>query len=228
LGSFGRSRLASATTHQQSLFGRLHAQGVARASWLGRRAACAHANAGRGRWPPCHLGPSPGIAARAVQGLRALASAGGATALMPAAMSCPVQVRFERRCDSYTRFWAPEDDEKIASGAKEDAELKDEDRKRQLSFFEIEQQRLAHLHGHAHKAEESLKPQVLSENVSAGMVARRDKLQVAQLHNPLDNWDHISASKERDCHICLTTHSSLWHLHLDLPTCHSCFVDLHR
>ena len=48
------------------------------------------------------------------------------------------------------------------------------------------------------------------------------------LHNPLDNWDHISASDVRDCHKCLTTNSSLWHLHLDLPTCHSCFVDLHR
>ena len=48
------------------------------------------------------------------------------------------------------------------------------------------------------------------------------------LHNPLDNWDHISASNARDCHKCLATHSSLWHLHLDLPTCHSCYVDLYR
>ena len=161
---------------------------------------------------------------------------------MPAAMSCPAQVPFERRCDSCARWHllpgftvvgAPEDDENIAAGAKADAALaayEDDEGKRQEPprFFEIKQQWLAGLHGDAHKVEESLKPQVLSENVSAGMVARRDKLQVAQLHNPLDNWDHISASKERDCHICLTTHSSLWHLHLDLPTCHSCFVDLHR
>ena len=49
------------------------------------------------------------------------------------------------------------------------------------------------------------------------------------VHNPLDTWDFISASSDRrECHRCLTTHSFQWHEHHYLPTCHSCFVDLHR
>ena len=191
--------LRSAYAAAVSRAGKAHPRlpGVREVGHGGFGLAHAHTNAGCGCWPRRHPGLSPGIAARAGQGPRA--SAGSATALMPAAMSCPAQVPFKRRCDSCARWHllpgftvvgAPKDDEKIAAGAKKDA---------------AHDAALAAHEDHEGKRQE---PLTFSEI---------DKINVARLHNPLDNFDSISASKERDCHICLTTHSSLWHLHLDLP-----------
>jgi hypothetical protein len=51
--------------------------------------------------------------------------------------------------------------------------------------------------------------------------------------NPLDDWGKFSAGSEKECHVCLTTHSRVWHL---LPSqdgltsgtncCNSCFIEM--
>jgi hypothetical protein len=61
---------------------------------------------------------------------------------------------------------------------------------------------------------------------NSAAVLKKDRDQMAC--KLLDNWGHISACDDGECHRCLTTHSSRWHVHLGLATCHSCFVDLHR
>ena len=61
---------------------------------------------------------------------------------------------------------------------------------------------------------------------NSAAVLKKDRDQMAC--KLLDNWGHISACDDGECHRCLTTHSSQWHVHLGLATCHSCFVDLHR
>ena len=50
------------------------------------------------------------------------------------------------------------------------------------------------------------------------------------VHNPLNTWDDISAAPagDKECHRCLTTQSSHWLVHQYLPTCHACFITLHR
>eukprot|EP00282_Hemiselmis_andersenii_P041864 CAMPEP_0172077554 /NCGR_PEP_ID=MMETSP1043-20130122/17123_1 /TAXON_ID=464988 /ORGANISM="Hemiselmis andersenii, Strain CCMP441" /LENGTH=227 /DNA_ID=CAMNT_0012738521 /DNA_START=23 /DNA_END=704 /DNA_ORIENTATION=- len=59
----------------------------------------------------------------------------------------------------------------------------------------------------------------------------KDAMEAVKPSNPLDDWGKFSAGTEKECHLCLTTHSHVWHSHPKPDghnvTCNACFIQMH-